>query len=154
VVAIARQLLVSIWHILKKREADQHADPKLVAQAFLNFACAPVGAQNLPNGEAAPEFVRRNLDILKLGKDLQRVKRGRHEYLLPASTQPGAAPAAEPKGRDQVQNTKAAQEKRKANAAAKRAAIVAKREATAERKGKPRKPRSDKGVKRGPHAKK
>ena len=154
VVAIARQLLVSVWHVLKKREADEHADPKLVAQAFLNFAMANVGAQNLPHGETAPEFVRRNLDILKLGKDLQRVQRGRHEILLPASTQPGAAPAAEPKGKGQVQNTKAAQEKRKIEAAAKREAIVAKREATAERKGKPRQPRSDKGVKRGPHAQK
>jgi len=151
VVAIARQLLVSVWHILKKREADQHADSRLVAQAFLNFAMAEVGAIHLPDGQTAAEFVRRNLDILELGKDLQRVKRSRHEYLLPASTQPGAAPAATPKGNGRAQNTKAAQEKRRADAAAKREALAAKRQATAEKKGKPRQPRSDKGVKRGPN---
>ncbi len=154
-VAIARKLLVVVWHVLTKREADRHADPQQVAEHLLNRVYTDVGARNLPDGQTAAEFVRNSLDTLKLGKDLQRVKLSRkHNTLLPPSNQPGAAPAAEPKGRGRVQNTKAAQEKRKTDAAAKRAAIVAKREATAAQKGKPRQPRSDKGVKRGPHAKK
>ena len=153
VVAIARQLLVSIWHILKKHEADQHADASVVAKSFLSLAYDSVGARHLPDGQTAPEFVRRNLDVLQIGKDLQRVKRSRHEILLPPSTQPGAAPAALPKGRGQVQNTKAAQAERQKAAAAKRQALAAQREAAAKGEGKPRKPRSDKGVKRGPRAK-
>jgi hypothetical protein len=121
---------------------------------MLNRVYSDVGARHLPDGQTAAEFVRNSLDQLALGKDLQRIKlSSRHETLLPPSSQPGAAPAAEPKGRGQAQNTKAAQAKRKAEAAAKREAILAKREATAARKEKPRTPRSDKGVKRGPHAK-
>jgi hypothetical protein len=84
---------------------------------------------------------------------LYLLREARLAALLPPSSQPGAAPAAEPKGRGQAQNTKAAQAKRKAEAAARREAILAKREATAARKEKPRTPRSDKGVKRGPCAK-
>ena len=154
-VAIARKLLVVVWHVLTKREADRHADALQVAEHMLTRVYRDVGARNLPDGQTAAEYVRKSLDQLALGKDLQRVKLSRkREALLPPSSQPGAAPVAEPKGRGQAQNTKAAQEKRKADAAAKRAAIAAEREARAEGKEKPRKPRSDKGVKRGPHAKK
>ena len=103
---------------------------------------------------SAAEFVRHGLDTLKLGKELQRVKHGKHETLLPPSSQLGAPAAAKPKGNGQAQNTKAAQEKRKAEAAAKRAALAAKHAAAEAKMGRPRKARSDKGVKRGPHAKK
>ena len=91
--------------------------------------------------------MRRSLDRIGLGKDLQRVRRGKHEYWLPQSSLPGAAPAGEPIGRGRKQNTKAAQEKRLADAAKKRETLAAKR-------AKQRKTRSDKGVKRGPRAKK
>ncbi len=148
-VAIARKLLVVVWHVLTKRKADQHADPQKVAQNFLNTVYIHIGARNLPKGQAAPEFVRHNLDKLGLGKDLQRVKRGSHSYLLPPSSLPGAPPAAKPIGRGRAQNTKAAQEKRLAEAAAKREVLAAKRAAAEARTGRPRKTRADKGVKRG-----
>jgi len=86
------------------------------------------------------------VDRIGLGKDLQRVTRAGHEYLLPQSSLPGAPPVAEPIGRGRKQNTKAAQEKRLAEAAAKREALAAKRT-------QPHKPRSDKGVTRGPRVK-
>jgi transposase len=35
VVAVARSLLVVIWHVLTKREADRFADPQKVARRFL-----------------------------------------------------------------------------------------------------------------------
>ncbi len=149
IVAIARKLLVVVWHVLTKREADRHADADKVARGFLNMVYKDIGARNLPEGQTAPEFVRRSLDRIGLGKDLQRVTRGGHEYLLPQSSLPGAPPAAEPKGNGRKQNTKAAQEKRLAEATAKREALVAKRTKPL----KPRKPRADKGVKRGPRAK-
>jgi hypothetical protein len=147
IVAIARKLLVVVWHVLTKREADRHAKETDVARGFLNMVYKDIGARNLPDGQTAPEFVRRSLDRIGLGKDLQRVKRGNHEYLLPQSSLPGASPAAEPIGRGRRQNTKAAQEKRLADAAKKREVLAAKQ-------AKPRKTRSDKGVKRGPRAKK
>ena len=146
IVAIARKLLVVVWHVLTKREADRHADAAKVARGFLNMAYKHVGARNLPENMTAPEFVRRNLDRIGLGKDLQRVTRAGHAYLLPQSSLPGAPPAAEPIGRGRRQNTKAAQAKRLADATTKREALAAKRT-------KPRKPRADKGVKRGPRAK-
>ncbi len=147
IVAIARKLLAVVWHVLTRREADRHADAARVARGFLNMVYKDIGARNLPDGQTAPEFVRRSLDRIGLGKDLQRLTRAGHEYLLPQSSLPGAPPAPKPKGNGRVQNTKAAQEKRLADAAAKRAALATKRT-------KPRKPRSDKGVKRGPRVKK
>jgi transposase len=152
-VAIARKLLVVVWHVLTKREADKHADAQSVAQNILNTVYTHIGAHHLPDGQTAPEFVRHSLDRLGLGQDLQRVRRGKHEYLLPASALPGSAPATEPIGRGRRQNTKAAQEQRGADAAAKRAALEAKQAVAEARMGRPRKPRSDKGVKRGPHVK-
>jgi len=74
--------------------------------------------------------------------------------LLPQSTLPGAPPAAKPKGTGQSHNTKAAEEERAAGAATKRAALAAKQAEAKVRMGRPRKTRSDKGTKRGPHKQK
>jgi hypothetical protein len=83
----------------------------------------------------------------------QRVRRARKSLVRDSvrSTLPGAAPEAEPIGRGRRQNTKAAKEKRLADAAAKREALAQKRAEAEARMGRPRKTRSDKGVKRGPH---
>jgi transposase len=154
IVAIARKLLVVVWHVLTKREADRHANAADIAKGLLNMVYKDIGARNLPDGQTAPEFVRRSLDRIGLGKDLQRVTRAGHEYLLPQSSLPGAPPAPKPRGNGRAQNTKAAQAKRLAEGAAKREAAAARRAASEARRGKPRKTRSDKGVKRGPRAKK
>jgi hypothetical protein len=153
IVAIARKLLVVVWHVLTKRAADKRADAAQVAQNILNTVYTHIGARNLPDGQTAPEFVRRSLDRLGLGRDLQRVKRASHEYRLPPSSLPGAPPAAEPIGRGRRQNTKAAQEQRRAEAAAKREALAQKRAEAEARSGKPRQTRADKGLKRGPRVK-
>ncbi len=133
---------------------DQHAREQMIARAFLDFAHADVGVSNLPDGLTAPEFTRQNLDRLGIGKNLLRVKRAKHEYLLPQSSLPGAAPAVEPTGNGQRQNTKAAQAERAVKAAAKRVALAAKQAEAEARMGRPRKTRADKGTKRGPHQKK
>lgn len=150
IVAIARKLLVVVWQVLSKREADKHAEAQKVAQNILNTVYTHIGARHLPDGQTAPEFVRRSLDRLGLGKDLQRVKRAAHEYLLPPSSLPGAPPAAEPVGRGRRQNTQAAQAKRLAEATAKREALATKRAEAEARMGQPRKTRSDKGLRRRP----
>jgi len=151
IVAIARKLLVVVWHVLTQREADRRADAAKVARGFLNMAYKDIGARNLPDGMTAPEFVRKNLDALGLGKELQRLGRGKHQYLLPPSSLPGAPPAAEPIGRGRRQNTHAAQQKRLAEAAAKREALAAKRAEAEARMGRQRKTRADKGTHRGPN---
>jgi transposase len=73
IVAIARKLLVSVWHVLTRREADRRADPAGVARSLASTAYVHLGAAHLPDGETGPEFVRRNLDALGIGKDLQTV---------------------------------------------------------------------------------
>ncbi|MCC7360560.1 MAG: IS110 family transposase [Anaerolineales bacterium] len=149
-VALARKMLVIVWHVLTKREADKRANAQKVAENFLNTIYTHIGARRLPDGQTAPEFVRRWLDRLGIGKELQRVTRAGHSYLLPQSSQPGAPPAAQPKGNGRSQNTKAAQEQRLADAAAKREALAMKQAEAEARMGRPRKTRSDKGTKRGP----
>jgi transposase len=153
VVAIARRLLVSIWHILKKHEVDQHASEVMIARAFFDFAHNDAGVANLPDGMTTAEFTRLNLDKLGIGKDLVKVMYGRHTYLLPQSSLLGAAPAVVPTGNGQRQNTKAAQAERAAKAQAKRDALAAKQAEAEARMGRPRKTRADKGTQRGPHKK-
>lgn len=151
IIAIARKLLVGVWHILTKREADKYAEAEQVARSFAQTAYGAIGAAELPEGETGPEFVRRNLDALKLGKDLQYVKYGNRRFILPQSAQPGAAPMATPTGRGQLQNTREAKARRAAEAVRKRAEIEMKRAEAEKRMGRPRKQRSDKGTKRGPN---
>jgi transposase len=153
IVAIARKLLVIIWHVLTKCEADKHANVEQVAAGLLQVAYRNAAARRVQDETTAPEFVRQNLDKLGLGKDLLRLKRGKADkyLLLPQSSLPGAPPAAQPTGQGQLQNTKAAQAERAAKAAAKRAAIEAKRAEAEKRMGRPRKTRVDKGTHRGPN---
>lgn len=151
IVAIARKLLVAVWHVLTKEEADRHADVEQVARAFADAAYSDIRAANLPDGETGPEFVRRNLDALNLGKELQSIQRSSKQFILPQSSQPGAAPMLAPKAKGFLQNTREAKAQRTAEAARKRADLDDKRAASVAKRGRPRKERSDKGAKRGPN---
>jgi hypothetical protein len=115
----------------------------LTHQLFGPQTIQTIKLATLPDGITAAEFTRQNLDRLGSGKDLVKVLYGRHTYLLPQSSLPGAAPAIQPSGRSQVQNTKAAQAERAAKAQAKRDALDAKRAEAAARIGRPRKTRAD-----------
>jgi hypothetical protein len=126
-----------------------------VATNFMTIAYDDFGgAEHIPGGRTAPEFTRWCLDRLGVGEKMQRAKFSGKLYILPQSTLPGAAPEAEPIGRGRRQNTKAIQVKRLVEAAAKQEEVAAKRAKAEARMGHPRKTRSDKGVKRGPHKKK
>jgi transposase len=63
IVAIARKLLVAVWHVLTKQVADRFADPQNVARSFLNHAYQ-VRVRNLPKGQSASAFTREQLDRL------------------------------------------------------------------------------------------
>jgi transposase len=84
IVAIARKLLVAVWHVLSKQVADRFADPQNVARSFLNHAYQ-VRVRNLPKGQSAPAFTREQLDRLSLGKNLQELSYGSKLIQLPAS---------------------------------------------------------------------
>lgn len=84
IVAIARKLLVAVWHILTRQEKDRHADEQKVAASFVNFAYK-VGTKNLPNGTNVRNFTRQQLDRLKIGAGMKSVRWGSKLIVLPPS---------------------------------------------------------------------
>jgi len=83
-VAIARKMLVAVWHILTKAVADKHADPEQVARAFFAHAYK-VGVDRLPEGLSAREYVRFQLDQLEIGQELTHFMWGKKRIKLPRS---------------------------------------------------------------------
>ncbi len=74
IVAIARKLLVVIWHVLSKKEADRRADPDRVAFSLMTW-----GWKIKPewcDGLSTAQFIRYHLLQLDLGHDLDHVIRG------------------------------------------------------------------------------
>ena len=83
-VAIARKLLVMVWHILAKDAADQHANPLQVALGFYAFAHR-VHTRNLPGRPGALQFTCDRLDRLGLGQELTSIPWNKKHYHLPPS---------------------------------------------------------------------
>jgi transposase len=84
IVAIARKLLVIIWHVLTAKVADRRAEPQQVARYFIAW-----GRQlrvKTTMGIKASEFARQQLDRLELGQELERVPYGSVTYCLPPAT--------------------------------------------------------------------
>ena len=69
IVAIARHLLIAVWHILKKETLDRHAEVNNVAASMLTLAYA-IKKRNLPKGVSGRAFARAQLDRLRIGQDL------------------------------------------------------------------------------------
>jgi transposase len=86
IVAIARKLLVAVWHVLTEKVADRFSDPATLANHFMNYAY-DVRVRNLPNQQHAPAFARTQLDHLGIGKDLQKIRFRSRAVQLPPSTQ-------------------------------------------------------------------
>jgi transposase len=83
-VAIGRKLLVAVWHVLTKAEADKYAEEGKVSAAFFRMAYE-VGVGNLPGGVGSRQFVRDRLDELGIGQDLTHIPWGKKRYTLPPS---------------------------------------------------------------------
>ena len=83
IVAIARKLLVVVWHVLSKKRVDRQADPERVVRYFLAWARQAQTFKRL--GLKAPVFARQQLDRLGIGQDLTQVKYSAN-YILPASS--------------------------------------------------------------------
>ena len=84
IVAIARRLLVAVWHILKNEEVDRHAVPVDVARSLFAHAYR-VGVRNLPEKQSAVEFTRNQLDRLGIGQEVERIPWGTKSPRLPPS---------------------------------------------------------------------
>lgn len=85
IVAIARKLLVVVWHTLSKKRVDRQADPVRVAKYFLAWARQAQSFKRL--GLKAPAFARQQLDLLRIGPDISQVKYSAN-YILPPATLP------------------------------------------------------------------
>jgi transposase len=66
ITAIARKLLVVVWHVLTKQEADQQADPAAVERAMFRWASRYQLATSL--GTSRPAFVEQAMEALKLNQ--------------------------------------------------------------------------------------
>jgi transposase len=86
IVAIARKMLVVVWHVLFHRRVDRQADPERVVRYFLAWGRqARVWSRS---GLKAPEFARQQLDILGIGQDLPTLINFGVTYRLPPSSLP------------------------------------------------------------------
>jgi transposase len=74
IVAIARKLLVVVWHVLTERAADKHAEPKMVATKLMRWSWKLTDEQR--GGLTTRQFIRVQLMKLKLGEDLTHLKYG------------------------------------------------------------------------------
>lgn len=85
IVAIARKLLVAVWHVLTKEAADRYAEPADVACSLFRFVYK-AGVRNLPEGQSALGFTRQQLDRLGIGAELTELPWGSKTFKLPPST--------------------------------------------------------------------
>jgi transposase len=74
IVAIARKLLITVWHVLARKVADRFAEEEKVAKKMLRFAYE-VGKANRA-GKSAAQFARERMDTLGLGSELTSIPWG------------------------------------------------------------------------------
>jgi transposase len=84
IVRIARQLLVTVWHVLSREAADKHADARSVAASLFAHAYR-LKVRNL-GGLSAKQWTRRELDRLGIGRELQIIPWGSRQIKLPPSS--------------------------------------------------------------------
>ena len=95
IVAIARKLLVTVWHVLARKVADRFTEPEKVSEKMLRFAYE-VGKENRPGRQTAAQFARERLDALGMGQELTSIPWG--------SKKPIRLPPSRLKGRSDVPN--------------------------------------------------
>lgn len=90
IVAIARKLLVAVWHVLSQDVADRFAQPQLVARKLAQYTYR-LGQAHRPVDQSVAQAVRTHLDRLGLGAELSAFSWGPNRSIpLPPSTLPGA----------------------------------------------------------------
>lgn len=91
IVAIARKLLVAVWHVLSNQNADRFAQPVLVARKLLQHAYHLGAAHRLP-GQSTAQYVRQQLDRLSLGADLHSIPWGVKKKPVPLPPSSSSSP--------------------------------------------------------------
>ena len=81
IVAIARQMLVVVWHVWHNRESDQHGEATATARKMMTWA--EQGGKAMHPDLTATQFVRLQLERLGIGQDLTTLHYGSHDYPLP-----------------------------------------------------------------------
>jgi transposase len=84
IMAIARKLLVSVWHVLTKGCADRFAQPDQVARMLLQHAHR-LGKSHRPDGQTVAQYVRHQLDRIDLGADMTAIRLSSRTITLPPS---------------------------------------------------------------------
>jgi transposase len=87
IVAVARKMLVVIWHILSKHEADQKLNLERLARKYYEFAYT-VGKANWGECSSAAEFIRCQMDRARVGREMTSFVYARRRILLPPSSLP------------------------------------------------------------------
>jgi len=84
IVAIARKLLVAVWHVLSQEVPERHASPARIAHRLYAFT-RQVQVRNLPEHRSAASFTRQQLDRLQIGQSLAAIQvAGRTVHLPPS----------------------------------------------------------------------
>lgn len=86
-VAVARKLLVVVWHVLTYGEADRLANPVKVARTL--FGHAYDIKNHLPPDQHKLAYVRYHLDRLRIGQEMTHLPWGSKQFKMPPSTLPG-----------------------------------------------------------------
>jgi transposase len=84
IVAIARKLLVAVWHVLTEQVADVHADDDAVARKLMAWM-SRAGMGQRQRGRRV-QLLRELLDRLELGADLLSVRFAGQSYQIPPSS--------------------------------------------------------------------
>ncbi len=87
IVAIARKMLVIIWHILSKHQAEKQLDLERLARKYYEFAYT-VGKVNWDGCQSAAEFIRRKMDEAGVGQNMVSFTYSRKCVVLPPSSLP------------------------------------------------------------------
>ena len=93
IVAIARKLLVVIWHVLTARTADRQADVPAIARRLVRWGTRYRLATYLGLNRAA--FVRQQLDHLGLRRDVETISFNGGVIQLPPALGPRDPPACQ-----------------------------------------------------------
>jgi transposase len=86
--AMARRLLVVVWHLLTDIAADKHGDPQQIADGYYAFYSDLGGKENIPGAPSAVQYTREKLDELGIGKDVTEIVKNKEtgkRCILPPS---------------------------------------------------------------------
>lgn len=81
ITAVARKMLVVIWHVFTKREADRFADPEAVARSFMRWS----ELHHLARSQDMPriEFVKMRLERLDMCRHVVSFRANGRVHFLP-----------------------------------------------------------------------